>query len=433
MRFQDVLVLGYRPLAERKTRAALTILMVVVGIASIIALTSQTTGISDSITASLSALGPTTILVTPATSTSGVHQLTQADVSEIATLPGVADVIPLVDAPVSIQGPGGATQVSIIGVDPQGLSTVVGQVNLLSGSVYPAEDVPDALVGYSISHPTAGQPSVSNVGQPIVVAAGGTGGKTFTLEAVGLLASAGSTPIIPVDTSVFLPLSSAMSLLNLHSYTMILVKAKDTGSVNSVNQLLGNIYGNNAHVTSLQQITQTVASIIGQIGLLLGAVAGISLTVAGIGIMNIMLISVYERTREIGILKALGFKNRSVLSIFLSEALIIGLVGGIIGLFAGGGFSYLLSAVLVASIGSSGTSGSATTTSTTRFGGGGGFFGGGGGGGSSGGFSLSYAPVISPEFVIISMVIAILVSVVSGLYPAWQASKMEPIKALRHE
>jgi ABC-type antimicrobial peptide transport system permease subunit len=432
MRFQDALKLGYKPLVERKGRAVLTILMVLVGVAAIIALTSQTAGISSSITAALSSLGPTTILVTPGRSSSGVHQLTQADVSEISSIPGVGNVVPVVEGAVSIEGAGQPLSTTIIGVSSGGLTILAGHLTLLSGSVYPDADVPDALVGYSISHPTSGMSPVTSVGQPMVISTSGTNPRTFTVQAGGLLASMGSTPIIPLDTSIFLPIQAAMSLLDASSYSMILVQATNTGTVSSVTQILTNIYGNNADVTSLQQIASTVSSVIGDIGLLLGAVAGISLTVAGIGIMNIMLISVYERMREIGILKALGFKNRSVLSIFLSEALIIGLVGGAAGLFAGGGASYLISFILVSYIHSSASSG--TTTTTTA--GVGGRFGGGGFGGSSGtsgSFSFSYSPVITPEYALLAMVIAVVVSIAAGLYPAWRAAKMDPIRALHYE
>src|SRR5271157_270539 len=124
MRLQDVMQLGYKPLVERKVRAALTILMVLVGVASIIALTSQTAGISNSITVALSSLGPTTILVTPTTSASGAHLLTQADIAEISTLPGVGAVIPVVTGSVLIQGSGQPVHASIIGVSCEGLKTL---------------------------------------------------------------------------------------------------------------------------------------------------------------------------------------------------------------------------------------------------------------------------------------------------------------------
>jgi ABC-type antimicrobial peptide transport system permease subunit len=407
-------------------RAALTVLMILVGVASIIALTSQTAGISNSITASLETLGPTTILVSPTISQTGSHALTQADVIQIGTLPGVSTVIPVVEAQVTIPDGGQQVEATVIGASSQGLQTLVGNVNLLFGSVYPDADTPDAVLGYSIAYPTSGPPLGVAVGQPLTVQQDTRSGiRSLTIQVSGVLASAGSSPIIPVDTAIFMPLDGAMSLLNYKSYTMLLVKAMDTATVSTLTEQLTNIYGNNARITSLQQITQTVASILGQIGLLFGTVAGISLTVAGVVIMNIMLISVYERTREIGILKSLGFRNRGVLYMFLAEALIIGVIGGVAGLVVGAGISYVLPYVFL-SFGSGGGVG----TRTSGGGGGGGIGGGPPGGGS---FISSYTPAISPEIVVVSIMIAMAVSVVAGLYPAWKAAKMQPIKALRYE
>ncbi len=428
MRIQDVLMLGFRPLTERKTRAALTILMIVVGIASIIALTSQTAGISNSITASLETLGPTTILVSPNFGGSASHPLTQADVIQIASLPGVSTIIPVVEEQVSIEDGGQEVSATVIGASSKGLETLVGTVNLLRGSVYPDASVPDAVLGYGIAYPTSGPPIGTTLGQQIVVQqTTPSGTKSVTLQVGGVLASSGSTPIIPVDTAIFIPLEAALSLFNSQSYTLLLVKAVDTNSVNGVTALLSNIYGNNARITSLQQITQTVSGILSQIGVLFGAVAGISLTVAGVGITNVMLISVYERTREIGILKSLGFRNRGVLLIFLAEAVIIGFVGGVVGLLVGTGVSYVLPTLFLGF-----RPGSSSTTTSA---GGGGFGGGGFGGGpnSGGGFISTYTPSITPEIVVISLVIAVAVSVLAGLYPAWKAAKMPPIKALHYE
>jgi ABC-type antimicrobial peptide transport system permease subunit len=194
-----------------------------------------------------------------------------------------------------------------------------------------------------------------------------------------------------------------------------------------------------------------VSSIIGSISLLFSAIAGISLLVAAIGIMNVMLMSVMERTHEIGIMKSIGFKNKNVMLVFLLQALIIGVLGGLFGLAAGAGASYGLSA-LVAHASSSTT----PTASTSSFGGGASGFGGsspsfagretapaGGGGevfiastGSAGGSratssSMGFTPAFTPTIIIEAIAIAIIVSVIAGLYPAWKASRMEPIDALR--
>jgi putative ABC transport system permease protein len=134
--------------------------------------------------------------------------------------------------------------------------------------------------------------------------------------------------------------------------------------------------------------------------------------------MNIMIVSLIERTREIGILKALGTKNGTVLTIFLSEAAIIGVLGGAIGI----GLGYAL-AVLAGQI-------------ISGFAGGGGFVGGGGFGGGgppTGGASISIAPVLTPDIVLLALGFGLIVSVVFALYPAWRASRLRPVDALRYE
>ncbi len=204
---------------------------------------------------------------------------------------------------------------------------------MVAGNVYPPTAAPLAVVGHDLAYPTAaGGAQIVLVGQPLVLQQQfGQAGARATVTVVGLLEKYSATPFVPADSSVFPPLDAAMRLLNRHAFNLLLVKVADISQVNSVAQLLSTIYGNSASITTVQQITQTVSSIIGQFSILLGSIAAISLTVAGLGITNIMLVSVFERTREIGILKAIGFKDRDVLSLFLSEAAIVGITGGMDG------------------------------------------------------------------------------------------------------
>jgi putative ABC transport system permease protein len=409
MRPQDVFSLAFKGLKERKVRAVLSILSVVVGVAAILALVSQTQGIQESVINSLQTLGPTSILLTPRTSS-----LTQTDVAKISSVGGVEAVIPMVTDRMNVIQAGLVTSASVIGVSGEGMKTLIGEIRLTEGEIYPPTTAPLAVAGHNLAFPVSqGGQQLIYTGQPLVLERRvGTITTRTTVQIVGILEKYGSTPYLSTDDSVFLPLNAAMALSNRKAFNLMLVKAVDPDSVQIVTTSLTNIYGNSLQIQSIQQISKTVSQIIGQFSILLGTVAAISLSVASLGIMNIMLVSVYERMREIGILKSVGFRDRDILSMFLSEAVIIGLLGGFIGLGAGYGLSNILP-ILVTNL-----------------------FNPGGGSGQIGFVQLqsfSYNPVISPEIVAISLTVAVIVSIVAGMYPAWRASRMEPIKALRNE
>jgi putative ABC transport system permease protein len=306
------------------------------------------------------------------------------------------------------------TSASVIGVSGEGMKTLIGEIRLTEGEIYPPTTAPLAVAGHNLAFPVSqGGQQLIYTGQPLVLERRvGTITTRTTVQIVGILEKYGSTPYLSTDDSVFLPLNAAMALSNRKAFNLMLVKAVDPDSVQIVTTSLTNIYGNSLQIQSIQQISKTVSQIIGQFSILLGTVAAISLSVASLGIMNIMLVSVYERMREIGILKSVGFRDRDILSMFLSEAVIIGLLGGFIGLGAGYGLSNILP-ILVTNL-----------------------FTPGGGSGQIGFVQLqsfSYNPVISPEIVAISLTVAVIVSIVAGMYPAWRASRMEPIKALRND
>ncbi len=436
MEAKDIMWLSLKDLSEKKIRTALTVMMVAIGVASIIALISQTQGISNSISAELSSLGPTSIILSSSSSTG----FTSADTARISTLAGVNYTIPIVTGSASALANGHNTSVTIIGISPQGLQELLGNVSLYQGSMYQDTLSPSSVIGYDVAFPSSSSSQVVTVGQPLTLELqSGKSSSTYTVPVSGVLESYG-TSIISIDTGVMMSLQEAQELLHRDSYATIIVKAKNLSDVTPLSTLLSDIYGSSARVLTTQQLLETTSSIIGSISELLGVVAGISLLVAAIGIMNVMLIAVYERTHEIGIMKSLGFKRKHILTIFLSQAMIIGLVGGISGIIIGVGASYTLSAV-ISHASSASTSTNATTTAPRGgaaaggFGGGGGAFvtsGGGGAAASPGSSSsLSYSPAFTPETILLSLSVAVLVSVLAGVYPAWRASKMEPIDALR--
>ena len=159
---------------------------------------------------------------------------------------------------------------------------------------------------------------------------------------------------------------------------------------------------------SIEEVARDAAGIIKLFGLI---AASISLIVGSIGVMNIMLVSVRERTREIGILKALGMKSRTVLLIFLSEAVIVGLMGAIIGVGLGWGLANIVATVFS----------------------GAGVFGSPGGNPNAVSGTMTITPVLTPTVFLGALAFGVVVSVVFALYPAWRASKLKPVDALRYE
>lgn len=418
MRARDLFRMGFRDLAQRRLRTSLTIASIAIGVAAIVALVAQTAGIQASVLESLYRLGPNTVVVTPRG-----YQLTQADVARISSLPGVSSVIPMVtEGGVLVRG-SQPVQVNIVGIRARDLENLLGGVKILSGSIYPDAPAPLALVGYNIAFPPEqGGSQAIQVGQPITIQRGfGLFSQRVQLQVVGILGPYGSTPTTNPDNTVYMPLDQLMKLGNRRSYSVLVVKANGVDSVDTVVDQLSTFYGTNVQILTVKQLGETVSNIIGQFGILLGSIAAISLSVAGLGTLNIMMITVMERTREIGVMKAVGFKNSQVLSLFLSEAFLIGAMGSLAGVLAGIGASqaipHIISNTLLRSPqpGAGGARGSASfqAQGPQPF--------------------LQYSPVISPEVIAMAILLAIAVSLVAGLYPAWRAARMDPVRALRYE
>lgn len=434
MNLNDILWLSYKDLKEKRVRTVLTIAMVMIGVAAIVALTSITAGISASITSELQSLGPTSIILQSTKATG----FTGADTSLLSSLPNVTAVIPVVEGSATITTSSGNLTATLIGISAEGLQQFVGgNVSLYQGTIYSDSIAPEMLVGHSIAFPSssAGAQSVT-VGQPLSVTfGGGRSAYHYTVPATGILNAFGSS-IVPIDTSLITSLQAAETLLHRSSYSTILVKASSTASVAPLSSEITNIYGSSVNVLTTQQILATVSTVIGGISLLFSIIAGVSLLVAAIGIMNIMLIAVFERTHEIGIMKSVGFRNRNILSIFLFQALIIGVVGGVAGIGSGAVVSYGLS-VLSNHSSATPTSQTASPTRAGAVGGGAVYVSGGDSRGSgspaqpTSSTSFSFRPAFPPLTILTAMVVAVLVSVAAGIYPAWRASKMEPIDALR--
>ena len=228
--------------------------------------------------------------------------------------------------------------------------------------------------------------------------------ETYTAYVSGVLDRIGGFGVGgPSDTGVYVPLSQAQRFFGTDKADMILVKLKssDPAVANSTSKAITDYFGNQVSVISATALQSLLTTIFSTISLFLGGIAAISLLVAGIGIMNIMIVSLIERTREIGILKALGMKSRTVLYIFLTESVIIGLIGAVIGIISG----WILANFVALFLGRGGIIGSA----------------------------LTITPILSPTVLLGALAFGVGVSVIFALYPAWRASKLKPVEALRYE
>jgi putative ABC transport system permease protein len=228
--------------------------------------------------------------------------------------------------------------------------------------------------------------------------------QSYTAHVSAVLGNVGGFGIAgPSDTGVYMPISQAEKFFGTDQADMIIVKLKssDNATITNVSKAITDYFGNQVSVISSTAVLSLLTTIFSTITLFLGGIAAISLLVAGIGIMNIMIVSLIERTREIGILKALGMKSRTVLLIFLTESIIIGLIGAIIGIISGYTLAYVVSLFL----GRGGIIGSA----------------------------LVITPVLTPEVILGAFGFGIGISVIFALYPAWRASKLKPVEALRYE
>lgn len=423
MRPDDLFKLSVKSWGERKVRIILLMIAIAVGVASIIALVSQTTGVQQSIVSQLQTLGPTTIVVTPA----GRTQLTDADVALINSLPNVETVVPMITYRAYTTRAGQDVEITLVGIEPSRLRDLLGDLRIVEGTVYPAGLSPIAVAGYETAYPpTLGGAQVVFVNQPLLVE---QRAQTFTRRTTiiisGILDKYGASAFISIDSSIFMPIEALKIIANRNDYNIILVKADSVENVENVVDQLTTIYGERARVLALQSLASTISSVIAQFGLLLGSVAGISLSVAGLGIMNIMMISVIERTKEIGVMKAVGYKDREVLLIFLVESFMIGVLGGLVGVVMGAAGSYLLPSILGYLLRAPG--GGLSAGSTRGMAGPSPF------GGTQSVSMISFTPVISPDIVLTAYAFAVMISVLAGIYPAWRASRLDPIKAIRYE
>ncbi len=366
MKATDVFSFSFSAMKLRKLRAALTILGVVIGIAAIVALLSITQGLQTALTVQLEkGLSTDTLIVYPGASSGGgfgggfgVGSGTASSgfalyVSNTSAIDGLSPNIVTSFAVIQrlgyIQSGSNIRQVTIVAVNFSQYSEAYSSTFVAASgriSLNPLEN--DTVVGARISDPELNGTLFLKANDYINMIWTNASmlpamNETYAAHVTAVLQRIGGFGVggSPTDSGVYIPISQGQRFFGTDECDMIVVKlnTSNNATITSISNAITSEFGGQVTVISSSYVLNLITSIFSLVQLFLAGIAAISLLVAGIGIMNIMIVSLIERTREIGILKALGMKSRTVLMIFLCESAIIGVIGAAIGIALGWGLA----------------------------------------------------------------------------------------------
>ncbi len=432
MKFAEILKLSLNGLTHRGLRSWLTILGIIVGVAAVVAMLSIGAGMSQSMEAQMSTLGADVLTVSAGsaraqgpetvfrdryqpggdfpggsqqTSETNTPTLTDSDILAISTADGVETVSGIISGRATVQYLAQTATVSVEGIDPTAWNTMTTS-QLASGRYLEPGDGTSILIGNNVANGMFDYNLTENMQIRVE-------SKTFII--VGILKESGTGSFGGDDRTIFMTLESARDIItdiDNNEYSSIQVKITDT---NAVDQIIENINQvlytsrmvtedtKDFTVTSPTSMLETIQSTMATLTFFLTSIAGISLLVGAIGIANTMFMSVMERTRLIGILKSIGTKNSEIMKLFLTESAIIGLMGGLLGIFLG-----FIVVGIISSVGINimGMGRMGTNTSVA---------------------------VITPVLIIFALLFSTAIGILSGLIPARQAAKLQIVEAMRSE
>ena len=390
------------------SRSILTLLGISIGIMAIISLMGIGEGMQVAVTGELSSLSDTILVSAGGGSEFEIIQegledngeyLTERDISDIERIQGVKEVS------TQLSGAGVVTYnrenvfVTLTGMDIDTQKIAYSIEDLESGTLLEEGDQNKCVVGYNIAHEKFDTEIA--IGSRIHI-----NGEKIVVK--GIFAKQGMGGLTSTDSIVILTARDFEKLTGQSNIKLAVVRVSDPNNVEAIaeeiEQAINENHGDEdfASATAMSSILETIQNILGIMSMVLIAIAAIALVVASIGIMNTMLTSVMERTREIGIMKAIGAENKDVMLIFIIEGMLVSLVGGFFGIILG-------------VFGSQGLAGILSNM------------------GSGGPQSMPLNPVITLYSIVLAVGVSLIVGIISSLYPAWKAARMSPIEAVRYE
>jgi len=404
MPIKQLIRVAIKSLQTNKSRSLLTALGVIIGVASVILLVSVGSGLKDYITNQMQDMGSNLIMVMPgeidldkmgaggdamssAFSSMASSKLELGDMEEIEKIPQIEDVAAMVMASSPVRFKGESKIAQVIGTTENYVN--IRKSDFEKGSFFTKSEVNSgrkvAVLGYKVAEDLFGEENP--IGEKVKLG-------EYRYQIMGVMEEKGGQGSMSPDDKVFVPITTAQRQFDQDNISLIFAQVRSSGEVSLTVPLVEEVLKRRLDeedftVLDQKEILSTVSSILDTLTIALGGIAAISLLVGGIGIMNIMLVSVTERTQEIGLRKALGATPEVILTQFLVEAVFLSVGGGIVGIILGGGGAFLLNRFM--------------PTTVTLW------------------------------SVVLAFIVSATVGIVFGITPARRASQLSPIEALRYE